>query len=448
MEQTKLSKRTWFNIVLFGIAGQLAWNVENLYFNTFLFNKVGGTAEDINVMVAASAITAMLTTFIMGALSDRVGKRKVFISVGYIVWGVTVMSFAFISRENTAALLNLSDQARIAAVTISLVIIMDCVMTFMGSTCNDAAFNAWITDVTDTSNRGFVEGVTALLPVFATVAIVVGFGAGVTALGYPPCFIALGVVVIICGVIGLFTLKDPAGLQKQKRNYFASLIYGFRPSVIKNNAMLYIILAALGFSSTAIQVIMPYLFIYIQHFLGFDFAHLNLTPPMIIAAVAIIAVVVAGAILFGKLIDKKGKDKFMIPGAILYALGLFLAFFMKSIIGFLAAAAVFFVGWAFLGIMINALVRDYTPKEEVGLFQGVRMIFSVMLPMVIGPRIGTFVINRFASAHELGTYINDYGETVNAPVPEIFAAASVIAILVLVPLIIFKIKNKSTSKAS
>ena len=448
MDRSGLSKRTWFNIVLFGFVGQLAWNVENLYFNTFLFNKVGGTAEDINIMVAASAVTAMLTTFIMGALSDRVGKRKIFISIGYIIWGLTVISFAFISRENTAALFRMSDTARIAAVTISLVIIMDCLMTFMGSTCNDAAYNAWITDVTDTSNRGFVEGVTALLPLFATVIIVVGFGAGVTALGYSACFIALGAAVVVCGIIGAFTLKDPAGLQKQNRNYFASLIYGFRPSVIRKNAMLYIILLALGISATAFQVIMPYLFIYIQHYLGFDFAHLNITPPLIIAAVAIIAVAAAGAILFGKLIDKLGKDKFMIPGAVLYALGLFLASFMHSIVGFLAAAAAFFIGWAFLGIMVNASVRDYTPKEETGLFQGVRIIFAVMLPMVIGPGIGTFVINKFASAHELGTYINDYGESVNAPVPELFAAAAAVAVLTVIPLIIYKLKRKKTEVQS
>ena len=442
MERSGLSKRTWFNIILFGFVGQLAWNVENLYFNTFLFNKVGGTAEDINVMVAASAVTAMLTTFIMGALSDRVGKRKIFISVGYIVWGLTVISFAFISRENTASLFHISDSARIASATISIVIIMDCVMTFMGSTCNDAAYNAWITDITDTTNRGFVEGVSALLPLFATVVIVVGFGAGVTAVGYSACFIALGAVVMICGITGLFTLKDPPGLKKQNRNYLSSLIYGFRPSVIKKNAMLYIILTVLGISATAFQVIMPYMFIYVQHYLGFDFAHLNITPPLIAAAIVIVIVAAAGAILFGKLIDKLGKDKFMIPGAVIYALGLFIASFMHSIIGFIAAAAVFFIGWAFLGIMVNASVRDYTPKEETGLFQGVRIIFSVMLPMVIGPWIGTSVINRFAAYHELGTYVNDYGETVNAPVPEIFAAAAVVAVLSLIPLIIYKVKKK------
>ena len=31
-------------------------------------------------------------------------------------------------------------------------------MTFVGSFCNDAAFNAWVTDITDETNRGTVGG--------------------------------------------------------------------------------------------------------------------------------------------------------------------------------------------------------------------------------------------------------------------------------------------------
>ena len=97
MDTAKLSKRIWFNIVLFGFIGQVAWNVENMYFNTFLYNSIYANASQaaidgsINVidavskMVAFSAVTAMLTSFIMGALSDKVGNRKKFISIGYIL---------------------------------------------------------------------------------------------------------------------------------------------------------------------------------------------------------------------------------------------------------------------------------------------------------------------------------------------------------------------------
>lgn len=36
--------------------------------------------------------------------------------------------------------------AAAAALGISLVIVLDCMMTFLGSMANDAAFNAWMTD--------------------------------------------------------------------------------------------------------------------------------------------------------------------------------------------------------------------------------------------------------------------------------------------------------------
>lgn len=98
-KSAKLGKLTLLNIILFGFIGQVAWAVENNFFNTFLFS-FGGTTKDISTMVAASAVVAVVTTFVMGTLSDKLGRRKVFICAGYVAWGITVMAFAFISREN------------------------------------------------------------------------------------------------------------------------------------------------------------------------------------------------------------------------------------------------------------------------------------------------------------------------------------------------------------
>lgn len=441
MNSAKLSKRTWFNIILFGFIGQLAWNVENMYFNTFLFNKVGGTTDDINVMVAASAIVAVITTFIMGALSDKLGKRKIFMSTGYILWGITVMSFAFISRENTSAWFNITDTKMIITITVSAVIIMDCIMTFMGSTSNDAAFNAWVTDVTNESNRATVEAVSSILPILAMLIVTVGFGIGVSSFGYPACFIALGLLVIICGIIGIFTIKDSGSGTKKNSNYFSDLIYGFKPSVVKENYKLYIALTAICLYSSSFQVIMPYIFIYLQHYLKFDFGNLNITPTIMIIGAIVLVAVITGLILIGKLIDKKGKDFFVIPAVVFFVIGLVLVYFMKTLGTFAIGAIIFAAGYGLLGIILNSTVRDHTPEEKAGLFQGVRMIFAVFIPMIVGPKVGAWTISRFASSHTLGTYINDYGEKVNVPVPEIFIAAAIIAVFILIPVIILKKKG-------
>ena len=134
MEKNKLKKSILFNLILFGFIGQIAWAVENIYFNTFLYNYIGADPKDISLMVALSAVTAVVTTFLMGTLSDKLNRRKIFLSGGYILWGVTVMAFALISRENVASLFNLTDTAKVITASVSVVIIMDCVLSFLGLT--------------------------------------------------------------------------------------------------------------------------------------------------------------------------------------------------------------------------------------------------------------------------------------------------------------------------
>jgi MFS family permease len=438
LPKVKLSKNIWGNLILFGFMGQVAWSMENVYFNTFLFNYVGGTTRDIARMVALSAATAVITTFIMGTLSDKLNKRKGFICLGYILWGLTVAVFAFISRDNIAALFKLTNQAGIVTATVSVVIIMDCIMTFMGSTANDSAFNAWVTDVTVPANRGTAEGILSIMPILATLIVTIGFGAGVAAVGYPACFIGLGVVVSLCGVAGLFTIKESrSGIVKQS-NYFKDLIYGFRPSVIKANSRLYLALSAICIFGVAVQMFFPYIFIYLQHFLGFDFNNLRITAAGAVTAVVILACVVAGAVGLGVLVDKYGKTRFIVPSVIIFVGGLFAALFVRKLSVFGLLALVIIAGYGLLMIILNAAVRDFTPEENVGLFQGVRMIFFVLIPMILGPFLGNTVIEAFASKHATGTYLNDFNEAVMVPVPEIFAAAAILGLLIFLPLAFIK----------
>ena len=80
----KVSPRMWCTLILIGLVGQFAWTIENMYFNVFLYNTISTDPGYISAMVGWSAAAATLTTLLMGALSDRVGKRKLFICGGYI----------------------------------------------------------------------------------------------------------------------------------------------------------------------------------------------------------------------------------------------------------------------------------------------------------------------------------------------------------------------------
>ena len=88
-----LGAKTWIVIWVAGLAGQLAWNIENQWFNTFVYGRIGMYPWIITTMVAVSAIISTFSTFVSGAGSDRKGRRKPFIVVGYILWGVFTILF-------------------------------------------------------------------------------------------------------------------------------------------------------------------------------------------------------------------------------------------------------------------------------------------------------------------------------------------------------------------
>ncbi len=415
-----LGGRIWAGIIIFGLIGQLAWVIENMYFNVYLFDVIGGTANDIALMVAASAITAAVTTLFMGALSDKMGKRKAFITVGYIIWGIVTASFGFITVDSTSRLFHTVNAVSAAAM---LIVIMDCVMTFFGSTASDAAFNSWVTDVTDETNRGRAETVMQAMPL-AAMLLVFGVLDGFKQKGeWQTFFIIVGAVTSLGGVLGFFILKDKPSLTSNNENYFKNIFYGFKPSTVKSNGLLYITFAVFCILNIAYQVFMPYIIIYLEKTLGIKDYALPLGGILILSAVL--------SVLLGRAIDKFGKVKFMLPCLAVLLVGFIAMFFVRgaNLIFLIIAGTVMMGAYLVLSAAVVGTIRDYTPADKVGLFQGIRMLFQVLIPMVTGPYIGAAVIaNNNATYEELGVV-----KTI--PTPNIFLAAAAVAVFAVIPII-------------
>ena len=409
MTATRLGARKWLTIVLVGLVGQFAWTIENMYFNVYLYNTISTDPDYIAAMVGWSAAAATLTALLMGALSDRLGKRRLLIGCGYILWGGSTAAFGLVTVENAAKLFPAA---------------LDCVMTFFGSTANDAAFNAWLTDATDETNRGRAESVIATLPLISML-VIFGLFDGLTQQGrWSEFFAIFGALVTATGVVSLFLVKDEPELKPRRDSYFKNLVYGLRPSVVRANPGLYLALLAFAVFSVAVQVFFPYLIIYIQNFLGItDYA-------IVLGVVLIVASLVS--VLSGKLIDRMGKLRFTIPAAAVMFAGLVAMYFARGQVAVIIAGCVMMSGYMLVTASLSGKVRDLTPPDKAGHFQGIRMLFAVLLPMIIGPQIGSAVIK----GGDL-TYV-ELGVTKTVPTPGIFLAAAVVLLLTLIPVFILK----------
>ena len=422
-------------LIIFSLTGQIAWVVENMYFNVFIYKMFGASPADISNMVMASAVAATLTTLIMGALSDKLGKRKVFMAGGYILWGISILSFAFI-RKDTVGLI--FPAATVSAVCVTLVIVMDCVMTFFGSTANDACFNAWLTDSTTHESRGAAEGINAMMPLVAILAVFGGFmGFDLDKSGsWTAIFLIIGIAVTVIGILGFFLIDEPHKKADGTDHYFANIIYGFRPSVMKQNPLLYLLLIAFALFGISIQIFMPYLILYYTEGLQMEGYVLIMAPAIILASVF--------TVIWGRVHDKVGFGISILPALGLLCAGYILLYFFRStalvFIGSLLMMCGYLAGTAVFG----AVIRDHTPEGRAGMFQGLRIAGQVLIPGIVGPAIGAWVLRNAE------TVIGDDGTESFIPNPNIFLAALIAAVVLglFLALLLYIMKKKTAKEAT
>jgi len=423
----RVGTRNWFSLIVAGLIGQLAWTIENMFLNLYVFEQTAD-ASFVPWMVALSAAAATITTLLMGALSDRLGKRKAFVSFGYIAWGLSVLSFAFITTENIAIVFPAANAAFLAGV---FIILLDCIMTFFGSTANDAAFNAFATDISTPRTSGRIESVLSVLPLISMLIIFGGFSSMAIGEGWFVFFLIFGLLILAAGVASIFLFPKDKAVANREEAYIRNIFYGFRPKVVRSNPLLYIALASFMGFSIAIQTFFPYFLIYIQHNLGF----VGLDFTIIMGSVLLVACI--ATIIVGLFMDKLGKMRIIIPSLAVTFAGMILMFFADGMAMIIVSGIILMSGYMISTAVLGSKIRDYTPREEVGLFQGIRMIFVVLIPMVTGPYIGELAYMSTAASYE-----NEYHQMVKLPNEYIFIASAAVLLFAIIPVAFLIIKEK------
>ncbi len=411
-----LEKRIWTAVILLGFSGQLAWSVENQFFNTFMYDRITPDPRPISWMVAASAITATVASILMGALSDRTrsrwGVRRPYILVGYITWGI------FTALYPSAALL------RPVGLAVLMAILFDSLMTFCGSTANDAAFNAYVADVTTVHNRGRVVGVVQMLTWVALLVVYGGAGLFIQALGYNLFFYLLGGVVILFGILGAALMRETPPHAKPEGSFVSQIADTLRWQSLRENRDLFLVLLAMGLWGVAQQIFFPYLIIYLNHYLQLPTAQASL---LIFVAILIGGILASYPV--GLLTDRWGRRRLAIVTVVAEVAGLFLFSFARSLAALVVTAILWLAPITAWMISIGAWSKDLFPEDRRGQYAGYVILFSVAFTMVPGPLIGGWL----STAYGIPTVID--GRAGFIPTPIIFQAASAATILAILPLL-------------
>lgn len=406
----KLPKRFVYCVILFSLAGEIAWAVENQYYNVFMYNVIAPVPLYISIMVALSTIVGTVAAIIMGSYSDVKGKRKPFLLFGFILWAITTVMFPF------AAFL------RPILLAVAIAILFDCIMTFFGSTAYNAGFNAYVTDETTLENRGKATGISQITFLLAILIVYGASGFLITWFGYFIFFYIIGILVAIFGIIGGVLMEEPVGLEPMSISTYLHIRNSFKREQTKIDQNFFTVLIIIAVWNIGLYVYFPFLLIYLQHYVG-----LSITLASILVFIALLISIVF-AYPIGMYTDKIGRKKIAILSVIAYAIALVLFSFTVNIILLVVFGVFWVVCMTSLRITTWTWAKDLYPSESRGQFSGFMNAFSGTIPMLIGPFIGAWIATEFGSPIVIG------GVSGTIPPPLIFIAGAIIILMTLIPL--------------
>ena len=418
-------------IWVLGMTGQICWNIENQWFSTFIYANIAPNATIVNVMVGVSAIATTFATFFFGTMSDRLGTRKPFIAIGYILWGV----FTIVYGATIFVPHSLVNYGMIAAI---LIVMADAVMSFFGSMGNDAGFNAWLSDSLDKDNQAQIGTALAVQPVLGTIVGTVLGGIIIVALGYFWFFLIMGIFVIIIGIISAFKVKDVSKLKPYKNGSFwhqFAIPFNFKKFITMRELVWLNLLITTFFVGFHVYFThLGNIFIYNYGFSEAEFGYIQ-------GSTLVLAVLMT--IPTSYFIKKNKSPSILGVTFLINVLGLLLLWWLgknSDGVNILSVANIplflglFLVGTGYIITMQVTMVWAKTlyPDESRGQFEGIRIMFFVLFPMIIGPFIANIIIKK----SEL-FYSHDYGMGLvigQVPTGTLFLVAAIITTLAFIPL--------------
>lgn len=350
--------------------------MENQWFNTFVYAKIAKDPTIISWMVAISAIATTISTFLFGCVSDRKGKRKIFIATGYILWGIFTIVFGL-----TQYLTNGSG--------------------------------------TTTGSVLMVAGIAVVL-------------AGADD-NYMRLFLVMGLVVIAFGIYCLVRMEDAPQLQPSVRGTFSQQFFSIF------NIKEYVKLKELVWVNLSLAVYFIAFNTYFTHLGNYMIYYLGFTADMMgyIEGIGLVLAMLA-VIPSTKLINQGKMAGLCQVAVVLNCLGVgILGLFVRpenvdtnSLWNPVLLLGIFVLGLGYLLFLqsISVWGKQLYPEDARGQFEGIRIVFFVLIPMVVAPMISNPIIMRS------GKFVDAYGFTEYLPTHTLLLVGAVLVMLTLIPL--------------
>ncbi len=390
--------RFWILVWGLGIIGQLCWNVENQWFNTFVYAKIAKDPTIISWMVAVSAIATTVSTFLFGT-TEFIG--------------------------GTAKLLTLAATA---------VVLADALMSFFGSMGNDAGFNAWLNDSMNDANRSHIGAALATQPIIGTI---IGTVVGGMLIGkddnYLRLFLVMGGLVIVFGVLTLFVMKDAPQLTPNRQgSFWRQLGSAFNVRELAARKELVWVFLVLCVYFIAFNVYYPHVGNYMIYYLEFSPDDIGVIQGVALI-LGMLSVIPASLLL--------NRNRFFAAAAVSITLSIvgvgILGLFGRpenvdptTIFNWTLLIGLFFFGCGYIMFMqvISVWMKQLFPEEAKGQFEGFRIIFFVLIPWVVSPFIANPIIKNN------GKIIDTNGLEAYLPTHVLFLVSTGLILLSFLPL--------------
>jgi MFS family permease len=227
--------------------------------------------------------------------------------------------------------------------------------------------------------------------------------------------------------------EAPLPAQEQPlRSFWAEFTELFSLDTLRQNRNLFLLLLISMINMIGFQVYFPYLIIFLKNYKGFTLGQYSIFGGVVMLATALIA------IPFGILAARWNKRSMIVISILFGSIG-GVVFSLVNGLPLIILTGLFTFPFFLAGFSVasTAWLKDLLPERNRGKFLGIRMIFWIAVPMVIGPWIGSTLIQHY------GIPTTTNGQAGFIPVPIIYWVGCAISMLALIPLIFLPSQKKT-----